>query len=47
MSSQARRRGPSVEGMGEGSRMVRCRVPGLECGGKEGVVGETIGEMKG
>jgi len=29
VSSQARRRGPSVEGSGDGSRIVRCRVPAL------------------
>jgi hypothetical protein len=28
LSSQARSRGPSVEGRGEGSRIVRCSLPG-------------------
>ena len=45
VSSQARRRGPRVEGMGEGSRIVRCRDPDFDCVGNDGVVGETASEV--
>lgn len=31
LSSQSRNRGPSVNGRGVGSRMVRCRIPALVC----------------
>lgn len=33
VSSQARRRGPSVAERGDGSRIIRCREPALDCGG--------------
>ena len=45
VSSQARRRGPRVEGMGDGSSIVRCREPPFDCVEKEGVVGEAAGDV--
>lgn len=44
VSSQLRRSGPSVEGIGDGSRIVRCRDPALGWTGKDTVVGDTAGE---